>query len=511
MERVHRAGGAEERGAFRAGGAGPGEHGGTGPEPFGRIAAAVEDPGAVEEEAEAGQRLGGAQVRGAEEREQRGPVEFTRGGEGGADVADQRDGGEGAGRRGGERHAEACEGFRESVQDPSRGDDGDVGRGEALVEEGSGEAGRGVALRVVGRGGKADHPPPGDGAGRREPDLEVALDRELVERLDPAQPGFRGGGTGRLLGEEGDAGQDPPGPRGQRRAEVEGGAGGGEEPLQDEEAEVAGLLREGAALGGDCGGTEGAGGVEGVAMREQVLVGGERRGGGEEPLADASGSGGGGGAEVGRGDLGGAKLGEEARGGPSGAARSRAAPRAEVWPAPSRRPESRAAARARKRSARGVRMVRRSAAAARRPGARCGSVETRGPKRRPSCASQRRRSTLDFRSAVGTTTRSDTGMGGYVVGLTPRRGARSAEGAPGRTVRAADHREDGAWGLTRILRDFTLRRTRCAWKALWRPHFARAATRGAPGEVRDLRGRSRAPGHPRAFGEAEISRETVDP
>ena len=144
-----------------------------------------------------------------------------------------------------------------------------------------------------------------------------------MERLDPAQPGFRGGGTGGLLGEEGDACQDPPGSRGQRRAEVEGGAGGGEEPLQDEEAEVAGLLGDGAAPGGDCGGTEGAGRVEGASMRQQVLVGVERRGCGEEPLAHASGSGGGGGAEVGRGDLGGAKLGEEAGGCPPGAARSR--------------------------------------------------------------------------------------------------------------------------------------------------------------------------------------------
>ena len=61
-----------------------------------------------------------------------------------------------------------------------------------------------------------------------------------------------------------------------------------------------GLLRAGAALGGDGRGPERAGGVEGVPAGEPVLVAGERRGGGEEPLAQSSGRGGGGAPEIGR-------------------------------------------------------------------------------------------------------------------------------------------------------------------------------------------------------------------
>ncbi len=501
VERFHRACGAEESGALRAGGAGAGEHGGTGPEPFRRVAAAVEDPGAVEEEAEAGQRLGGAEVRGAQEREQRGPVEFTRGGEGGADVADQRDAGKRAGRRGGERHAQACEGFRQSLQDPPRGDDGDVGRGEAPVEEGSGEAGRGVALRVVGRGGQPDHPPPGDGAGRREPDLEVALDGELVERLDPAQPGLRGDGSGRLLGEEGDAGQDPPGPRNQRRAQVEGGAGGGEEPFQDEEAEVAGLLGEGAALGGDGCGTEGAGRVEGVAIGEQVLVGGERGSGGEEPFADASGCGGGGGAEVGRGDLGGAKLGEEARGGPACAvARTGAGEEAGV------------AGGGEGEEALGE--GRQDGAPVRRGGEEAGGevLEGRDARTEEEAVLRVAEAALDpgFPERVG----DDDEIGHW--GGRIRGGADSAPRSSlrGRVVGLYRPRRgpSGRWGVG-IDTHFAISRSgeRGAREGASGRRISPWGDARVPGEVRDPLVESRAPGHPRALGEAEISRETVDP
>ena len=305
---------AQEPGPLGAGAARPGERAGPGPQPFGRVAAAVEDPRPVEEEAQPGLRLGRPQVRRAQQREHRGPVELARGGERRADVADEREGGEGAGKLSGERHPDAFEGGRQPLEDAARGDEGDVGRREPVVEKGSGESRRRVELRVVGRGGQPHHPPLRHRARGREPDLEVAPDRELVERLEPAQPGLRRRRPGRLLGEERDAGQDPSRAHGQRRAEVEGGTGGGEEPLQDEEAEVVGLLRAGAAFGRDGGGPERTGGVERVPLREPVLVAGERRGGGEEPLADASGSGGGGGAEVGRGDLGGPKLGEHPRG-----------------------------------------------------------------------------------------------------------------------------------------------------------------------------------------------------
>ena len=118
----------------------------------------------------------------------------------------------------------------------------------------------------------------------READLDIATDGELVERLDPAQPGLDRCGAGRLVGQEGNAREDAAGAGCERRPEVEGRPGGGEEALQHEEAEVARLLRAGPALGGGGGGAERTGRVEGVPVGEPLLVGGEGVGGCDEPL-----------------------------------------------------------------------------------------------------------------------------------------------------------------------------------------------------------------------------------
>ena len=284
---LHGAGGAEERGPLPFGPPGTRQRRGPGAQPLLRVAAAVEDPGPVEEEAEIGNGLGGTEVGRAEEREDGGPVDLPCRRQRGPDVLHDREARERAGDLRRQGHSQTSEGSRERLQDPARREHGDVGWREPVLEQGGGEARRRVALGLVGRGRQPHHPAPCHGSRGRELDVEVAEDRELVQRLDPAQPGVHRRRPGRLLGEERHAREDAARPRRERSAEVEGRAGGGQESLQHEETEVVRLLRTGATRSGTRGGPERTRGVERVPFGEPVLVAGESGGGGGEPLGDA--------------------------------------------------------------------------------------------------------------------------------------------------------------------------------------------------------------------------------
>ena len=264
-----------------------GEESRPAPQPLLRIAAPVERTGAVEQEAQARMRIGRAQVRRCEERLDGRPVDRTRRPERGAQVSNQGMVRERAGPVDGQRDAEPVERTREQGQHTRGSEYGDLAGLERVLEQGRREARRGIALLGVAGRWQPHHPAPGDRTGGRELDADVALDRELVERFDAAQPGLGRRGAPRLLREDGYAREYPPRPGRQRHPQVERGTRRGEETFQDQQAEVARLLRHGPPARRVGSRAERPGRVERAQLAEPFLVPRERQGGRLEPLRHA--------------------------------------------------------------------------------------------------------------------------------------------------------------------------------------------------------------------------------
>ena len=141
-----------------------------------------------------------------------------------------------------------------------------------------------------------------------------------MHRLDAAEPGHDRRRRLGLAGKEGDAREDAARPGDQRGAEVEGGTGRRQEPLEHQEPEVAQVLRDGAP--GRCvgGRAEGPGRVERVSGSQAGLVGVERGGGRLEPLPHPARCSRRGSAQVAGPDLALPELGEQPDRGAAGAA-----------------------------------------------------------------------------------------------------------------------------------------------------------------------------------------------